>query len=216
MIEVGSRNLNGSLRSVMPAGWTYTGVDFEPGHGVDVVLDDPYVLPFADASIDVVVSSSCFEHAEFFWLSFLEIVRVLRPAGLLYLNVPSNGDFHRHPVDCWRFYPDSGHALQNWARRNGYQTVLLEGFTGLRDVEPWADTVLIFIKDGAHADRFPGRIQDHFTQLSNGMTNRDDRLFNPQKVSVDQRGGAEMTRRLVSQISGRLKRILRVKSGGVR
>jgi SAM-dependent methyltransferase len=70
-----------------------------------------YKLPFADGSVDVVLSSSCFEHSEFFWLLFLEILRVLRPEGLFYLNAPSNGPFHRYPVDCWRFYPDSGNAL---------------------------------------------------------------------------------------------------------
>ena len=26
----------------------------------------------------------------------------------------SNGDYHSWPVDCWRFYPDSGIALINW------------------------------------------------------------------------------------------------------
>ena len=31
---------------------------------------------------------------------------MLRPAGLFYLNAPSNGDFHRYPVDCWRIMPD--------------------------------------------------------------------------------------------------------------
>ena len=88
-----------------------------------MVLDDPYTLPFADESVDIVVSTSCLEHSEMFWLSFLEMLRVLRPTGLLYLNVSSNGNFHRYPVDCWRFYPDSGVAMVCWARRNGCRRV---------------------------------------------------------------------------------------------
>lgn len=42
---------------------------------------------------DVVVSSSCVEHVEFFWLMFNEVMRVLKPDGLFYLNAPSNGEF---------------------------------------------------------------------------------------------------------------------------
>ena len=57
-------------------------------------------------------------------------MRVLKPAGLLYINAPSNGDYHRYPVDCWRFFPDSGVALQNWANRNGYECAMLESFNG--------------------------------------------------------------------------------------
>ena len=46
------------------------------------MLTDPYHLPFESNSLDVVVSSSCFEHSEMFWLLFLEIMRVLKPEGL--------------------------------------------------------------------------------------------------------------------------------------
>jgi SAM-dependent methyltransferase len=116
IVDIGAQDVNGSLRTVAPANCKYVGVDFAEGKGVDVIIDDPYALPFDDATIDVCVSSSCFEHSEFFWLSFLEVLRILKPEGLLYLNVPSNGYFHQYPVDCWRFYPDSGRALQNWAR----------------------------------------------------------------------------------------------------
>jgi hypothetical protein len=45
--------------------------DFEHGKGVDVLLTDPYRLPFEENSVDIAVSSSCYEHSEFFWLSFL-------------------------------------------------------------------------------------------------------------------------------------------------
>jgi SAM-dependent methyltransferase len=180
IVEIGSQDINGSLRQVAPNGWVYTGVDFAAGPGVDVVLHDPYRLPFADGSVDVVLSSSCYEHAEFFWLSFLEVIRVLKPAGLFYLNVPSNGNFHRYPVDCWRFYPDSGGALANWAQRNGYPALLLEGFTGLTDPDGWSDRVQVFLKDAAELPSYQHRIQDKFAHYSNGLTNRDERLSNPQ------------------------------------
>jgi SAM-dependent methyltransferase len=126
VVEIGSQDVNGSLRSVAPDAFDYIGVDFQAAKGVDVVLTDPYSLPFASESVDMVLSSSCFEHSEMFWLVLLEIMRVLKPRGLFYLNVPSAGSFHRYPVDCWRFYPDSGRALVQWSKRSGGNAELLE------------------------------------------------------------------------------------------
>ena len=141
IVDVGAQDVNGSLRAVAPKNNSYIGVDFEKGNGVDIVISDPYCLPQDDESVDVVVSSSCLEHSEFFWLSFNEMLRILKPSGLLYLNVPSNGDYHRYPVDCWRFFPDSGIALQNWGRRSGYDCSLLESFVGVRKKDVWHDYV---------------------------------------------------------------------------
>ncbi|MFL5257242.1 MAG: methyltransferase domain-containing protein, partial [Rhodopila sp.] len=87
-------------------------------------------LPLASGVADAVVTSSAFEHDVCFWDTFLELVRILRPGGLLYVNVPSNGAFHRYPLDCWRFYPDAGVALARWACRRGLQIALVESFIG--------------------------------------------------------------------------------------
>src|SRR5215472_18095742 len=76
--EVGSADLNGSLRQVAPGAGRYIGLDFDAGPGVDVVLKDPYRYPLDTGSVDIAVSSSCFEHADFFWLSFLEILRIVK------------------------------------------------------------------------------------------------------------------------------------------
>jgi len=160
----------------VPMNNDYIGVDFVEGKGVDVILSDPYVLPFEDSSIDVIVSSSAYEHSEFFWLSFNEALRVLKPTGLLYINVPSNGDYHRYPVDCWRFYPDSGVALEKWGNRSGYECALLESFIGVRKEGIWQDFVAVFVKDKINASKFPSRIQDNTTEFMNG------RLLNSEEV----------------------------------
>jgi hypothetical protein len=39
--------------------------------------------PLKNDFADVIVSSSCFEHSEFFWLLFNESLRILKPNGLL-------------------------------------------------------------------------------------------------------------------------------------
>ena len=142
VIDIGSQDVNGSLRSVARCK-EYVGLDFQNAKGVDIVLEDPYKFPLVDNFADLVVSSSCFEHSEFFWLTFLEAVRILKPGGHFYLNAPSRGDIHRFPVDCWRFYPDAAGALANWANRNGYNIAVVKTDT-LQG--PWGDFVAVFTK----------------------------------------------------------------------
>ena len=167
VIEIGSQDVNGSLRSVTPSHFEYIGVDFVEAKGVDIVLTDPYALPFPDNSADIILSSSCLEHSEMFWLAFLEMMRVLKPSGLLYINVPSNGDFHRFPVDCWRFYPDSGRALVTWAHRNNINAALLESYTSAQIDDIWNDFIAIFIKDQGNSHLFPERIADKKQDIYN-------------------------------------------------
>lgn len=193
VVDIGAQDVNGSLKEVCPPTCKYIGVDFIAGKGIDVVLEDPYKLPFEDSSVDIVVSSSCLEHSEMFWVVFLEILRVLKPGGLCYLNVPSNGEFHRFPVDCWRFYPDSGNALVTWARRNGYPTVLLESFTGNQATEghpgqqQWNDYIAVFLKDVALISHYPDRILHQYRAFENGYLHGTDGLLNQQEYGEDKR-----------------------------
>lgn len=184
--DIGSQDVNGSLRSVAPPNNKYIGVDFTEGKGVDVVITDPYSLPFEDESVDVVVSSSCFEHSEFFWLLFNETLRILKPTGLLYINAPSNGVFHRYPVDCWRFYPDSGVALQNWGKRSGYNCALLESFVGMRKKDFWNDFVAVFVKDESNTGNHISRIQNASKSFTNGRLYNSENIVNHIEPSQDQ------------------------------
>jgi FkbM family methyltransferase len=93
----------------------YTGVDVRAGDNVDVVMEQPYVIPLPDQSADVVLSGQVFEHVPFFWVAFLEMARVLRPGGFIFLTAPSRGHIHSHPYDGWRFYPDAYRALAAFA-----------------------------------------------------------------------------------------------------
>jgi SAM-dependent methyltransferase len=108
----------------------YVGVDIEPGRNVDVVMPKPYTVPLRTSSVDIVLSGQVFEHIPFFWASFLELARILRPGGLILLTVPSRG--HTHDVyDCWRVYPDGLRALAAMS--------LLELLEGGTDFPPTTD-----------------------------------------------------------------------------
>jgi SAM-dependent methyltransferase len=160
VVELGSQDVNGSLREHCPEGVHYIGLDVMPAKGVDLVVDPGCSLPLATGTADAIVTSSAFEHDICFWDTFLELTRILRPGGLLYVNVPSNGDFHRYPLDCWRFYPDAGVALVQWAGRRGIEIELIESFIGLPHAERWADFVAVFRKAGGTPLASKGRISD--------------------------------------------------------
>jgi SAM-dependent methyltransferase len=187
VLDVGSLDINGSLRSVCPRHLAYTGIDLSPGNGVDVVLSDPYVYPFPDGHFDVIVATSCFEHDPLFWITFLECLRVLAPGGVFYINAPSNGFYHGHPFDHWRFFPDAGLALQTWAKRSGIQIDLLESFTAeRRPGEFWNDFVMVFRKpDGSPAK--PGLISADTAACTNIRRIGQTGFIRPMQLTEDMR-----------------------------
>lgn len=145
IIDIGSFDVNGSYKPFFAQPqWRYTGVDLSAGPNVDVVLKSPYRLPFASHSVDVIVSGQAFEHIEFFWLTWMEMARVTKPGGHIFLLAPSRGYEHRYPQDCWRFYPDAYRSLAAYANME-----LLEVGTDWEphadpDSAPWGDTVGAF------------------------------------------------------------------------
>lgn len=135
------------IRDIAPDTGEYIGMDLQAGNNVDIVSTDTFKFPFEDNTFDYVISSSCFEHDEFFWVTYLEILRVLKPGGLFYLNAPSNGPYHGYPGDCWRFYMDAGSALVKWGNKNGYtSSELLEAFITEKIADVWEDYVCVFKK----------------------------------------------------------------------
>jgi SAM-dependent methyltransferase len=144
VLEIGSANFNGGLRDEKLPNMEWLGVDLEPGPGVDVIVEVGHALPFESESFDLLVASSVFEHDIQFWNTFLEMSRVMKPNGLLLLIMPSQGTFHRYPLDAFRFYPDSGIALEKWALSRGHNIRLVESFTTPPENDVWADFITIY------------------------------------------------------------------------
>jgi hypothetical protein len=118
VIDIGGRNVNGSLRST-----------------------------FEDGSVDLIVSTSCFEHDPCFWMTFKEMTRIIKQSGYIYINAPSTGPYHCHPGDNWRFYSDAGQALAFWsgkqiANETIYPVKIVETFNVVG--EKWNDFVCVW------------------------------------------------------------------------
>lgn len=60
-------------------------------------------LPFASEVFDLAVSQETVEHVDDPFLAVREMVRVVRPGGKIYLQVPFVIGYHPGPEDYWRF-----------------------------------------------------------------------------------------------------------------
>ena len=126
ILDVGSYDVNGTMKPIFQKG-KYVGLDMEEGPNVDIV-GVSHKIPFEKDEFDIVISSSCFEHDDMFWISFQEMCRVLKPGGYMYVQAPSNGPYHGWPGDNWRFYIDSWKALEKWGKKLGYDIELIDHY----------------------------------------------------------------------------------------
>ena len=150
VIDVGGQDVNGSLRKFfVERGMKYICLDIVEHPSVDVVIKPGDKLPFETGSIDLIVSTSCFEHDPCFWLTFKEMSRILKLGGHVYINAPTNGAYHTHPGDNWRFYSDAGQALAYWsgvqmANEVIHPVKVVETFHVLPLGDIWIDFVCIW------------------------------------------------------------------------
>jgi cephalosporin hydroxylase len=159
ILDVGSYDVNGTMKPIFEQG-QYIGLDMEKGPNVDIV-GKSHEIPFIDNFFDIVISSSCFEHDDMFWVSFKEMCRVLKPGGYMYIQAPQNGPYHGWPGDNWRFYADSWRALEKWGKSLGYEVELVESYIDEKTPSPeyegnriWNDSIGIYRKKPSQETNF--------------------------------------------------------------
>ena len=145
VLDVGSLDVNGTYRNLFDANlWVYEGLDMEHGNNVDFVPAAPYDWKeLKSNTYDLVISGQALEHIEYPWKTFENIERVLKPSALCCIIAPSSGPEHKHPVDCWRFYPDGMNALSNYAKLETLSCSIIEQKTEDNSFELWKDLVLV-------------------------------------------------------------------------
>jgi len=118
VLEIGGRDINGSVRPLFHEAETYHAIDISPGPGVDVVADGSvYVPPFMP---DCVVCCEVLEHTSRAEAIVRHALRMVGPGGILIVTAAGPKRAPHSAVDgaepkAWEFYrnitPD---ALSNW------------------------------------------------------------------------------------------------------
>ena len=90
IIEIGSYDVNGSVRDIFEGAEQFVGVDLTEGAGVDIVAYG-HEVDHADGTYDLSLSGECFEHDPHWQDSFRNMVRMTRPGGLVVFTCASHG-----------------------------------------------------------------------------------------------------------------------------
>ena len=86
------------------------------------ILSDVRVIPLKDNSVDLVLSTSSLEHLEFPELFFSESMRILKPGGSLFINVPFAYAEHEVPYDFQRF---TRYGLTRNYSHSGFENIIV-------------------------------------------------------------------------------------------
>jgi SAM-dependent methyltransferase len=112
ILEIGSREVTGPSNS--REGFSkaqYIGFDFYPGKNVDVVGDahklSSYFKP--GEKFDIIYSSACFEHFAMPWVVAMEIAKLLKVGGIVFVETHFSFSAHERP---WNFFQFSEMALK--------------------------------------------------------------------------------------------------------
>lgn len=125
VLEIGSRNVTGIMRNEHLKNADYVGFDVLEGENVDVVGDAHQLSKYFLANnFDAIFSISVFEHLLMPWKVILEMNRVMKKDGLLFISTHPTWSSHELPWDFWRFQKNSFHALLN--KHTGFDIVKLE------------------------------------------------------------------------------------------
>jgi SAM-dependent methyltransferase len=131
VLEIGSRTV-GRVAPARPFSRPvrYTGFDVMAGPNVDTVGDAHELSRhFTQNEFDAVYSISVFEHLMMPWKAVLEINKVLKPGGLVFVATHPAWPPHALPADFWRFQQGAFNALFN--AKTGFELVeVAQGLPG--------------------------------------------------------------------------------------
>lgn len=90
VVEIGSYDVNGSVRKIFDGWAEYVGVDLDEGPGVDLV-GYGHEVAIADGHFDAAISGECFEHDPHWADTLANMARMTRPGGLVAFTCASVG-----------------------------------------------------------------------------------------------------------------------------
>lgn len=108
VLEVGSRNVTGTVLRDKFHHASYTGFDYYEGENVNVVGDAHKLSSYFDDKFDLIFSSAVFEHFAMPWIVSIEMVKLLKKGGYVFIETHYSYSSHERP---WHFFQFSENAL---------------------------------------------------------------------------------------------------------
>ncbi len=90
ILEIGSLNINDSIRQFFSNNCNFTGVDLEKGKDVDIAIPGQ-LIDLPSQSFDITISCECFEHNPFWLETFINMLRLTKPGGLVIITCACYG-----------------------------------------------------------------------------------------------------------------------------
>ena len=104
IFDIGSKDAAGRYAwGALPQGARVICIDIEHRPGVTLVADAHDLGAIRDETADCVVTVSTLEHVRHPDQVMREIFRILKPGGVVYVNVPFVFPYHSDPDDFYRF-----------------------------------------------------------------------------------------------------------------
>lgn len=105
VLDVGSMDVNGTVRDNFLAAGEYVGIDMREGKCVDRVMKaEDLPNHFTPGYFDIVVSSNTLEHVEFWREAIRGMWTVLKTGGNICIVTPTKEKGrHGYPDDFWRW-----------------------------------------------------------------------------------------------------------------
>ena len=126
VLEIGGRNINGTIRDLFAGVDEYHAIDLEPGSGVDTVADwlayDPPFVP------DCIVCCEVLEHAPEAEAMVVKALRSLAPGGVLIVTAAGPGRMPHSAID-------GGAIRQGEFYKNVDPSDLATWFASVRDID---------------------------------------------------------------------------------
>lgn len=108
VLEVGARVVTGDRFRRFFDVANYTGFDYYAGENVDVAGDAHKLSSYFDKKFDLIFSSAVFEHLAMPWQVSLEMIKLLKPGGYVFVETHYSHSSHERP---WHFFQFSENAL---------------------------------------------------------------------------------------------------------
>ena len=90
ILEIGSQNINGTVRDFFRSSKNYLGIDLGIAKDVDWIIPGE-LIELPDNWAEVTISTECFEHCKDWAKVFNNMMRITEPGGLLIITCASHG-----------------------------------------------------------------------------------------------------------------------------